>query len=110
MADAHLVKLFLDRPDVSVLIEEGIRDDEAFLFLHDTAKLIKGDGRAATLEIYLFRKSQPQHIFSPLNDCLDIQKIHNADIVGNGIAAPRTASQRQRGNQLKVVQITDAAL
>ena len=74
--NAHLIQLFLDRFDISVLVQEGVGDDEAFLLAHHmTLSSSKRDRHAALLQIYLLWSAEPQHILSPLGNRFDVQQM-----------------------------------
>ena len=110
MLNAHLIELICDRLCVSVMIEEGIGDDKRLFLVHDVLQLVKRYGQAALLDVDLFGGAEPEHIFSPLGYCFYIQKVLYADILRNAVAAPRAAAEGQRGRELEVIEIADAAL
>ena len=66
--------------------------------------------QAAFLKIYLLRCAEPQHVFSPLSNSLDVQQVLHAYVLRNRVAAPGAAAQCQGRKQLEVVQIADTAL
>ena len=108
--NAHLVELIGNRLGVTVVIQEAVGDDERLLLAHNGLQLVKCNGQAALLKINLLRRSEPKHIFSPLGNGLDVDQVLDTDIFGNAVAAPGAATQRQRGRQLEVVKVADAAL
>ena len=57
------------------------------------SQLVQRYRHAAFLKVYLLRRSEPQHILSPLGNCLDVQQVLDAHVLGNGVAAPGTAAQ-----------------
>ena len=73
--DSHFVELLLDRLCISVLVKECICYDKCFLLVHYCAKLVQSYRHTAFLKVYLLRCSEPQHILSPLGNCLHIQKM-----------------------------------
>ena len=108
--DVHLVELVGDRLGVAVLVQEGVGNDKGFLFAHDVLQLLQGKGHAALLDIDLFRRSEPQHVLSPLGNGFDVQQVLHADVLAHGVAAPGAAAQRQRGREVEVVEVADAAV
>ena len=56
--------------------------------MHYCAQLIKSNRHRTLLEVNLLRKSQPQHILSPLSDCLDVDEVLNTNVFGYGVTAP----------------------
>ncbi len=108
--NAHLVKLIGYAFGKAVVVKEAVRYDKRLLFAHYRFKLVKGNGQTALLYINLLRRAEPQHIFSPFSDCFNIQKMLNANVFGNGVSAPASATERKRRRKLKVVQIAYAAV
>ena len=100
----------VDGLGIAVLVQEGVGDDEGFLLAHDVLQLIQSHRQAALLEINLFRRTEPQHVLSPLGDGLDVEQVLDAHVLGDRVAAPGAAAQRQGGRQLEVVQVADAAV
>ena len=86
--DAHLIELVRDRLCIIVLIKEAVCNDEALLLVHNRAELVKCNGHTAFLEVNLFGCSEPQHILSPLGNCLYIDKVLYAHVLGNAVSAP----------------------
>lgn len=81
------------------------------LFLvHDGAELVERDGQTALLLIHLFGCAEPKHIFSPFGNRFDIEQVLDTDVFGNAVTAPASATERQGGGHLEVVQVTDAAV
>ena len=78
--------------------------------MHDGFQLVKRYGQTALFLINLFRCSEPKHVFSPLGNCFDVQKMLDAYVFADGVAAPRAAAECERRRQLKVVQVADTAL
>ena len=83
---------------------------KAFFLPSTVVQLAQGHGQAALLDVYLFRRAEPQHILSPLGDGLDVQQVLDANVLGDGVAAPGAAAERQGGRELEVVEVADAAL
>ena len=110
VGDAHFVELIGDRLEIAVFIQERVCDKEGSLLAHDVAQLLQCDGHAASLDIDLFGCSEPKHILSPLGNGLDVEQVLHADVLGNGVAAPGAAAQRERGSELEVIQIADTAV
>ena len=107
VGDPHGVQLLLHRLGVAVLVQEGVGDDKGLLIIFQFGQ---SHGQAALLEINLFRRAEPEHILPPNCHCLDVQQVLDAHVLGNGVAAPGAAAQRQGGSQLEVVQVADAAV
>ena len=110
VGDPHLVELVLDLLGEAALVEEGVGDDEGALLVHDGAELVEGRGHAALLEVDLLGGADPQHVLTPLCHVLEVEQVHRADVAADGVAAPGAAAQRERGRDLEVVQVADAAL
>ena len=110
MDNPHGIKLVFDRLRIAVLVKEAVCYDKCALLVHDRAELIQRDRHAALLEINLFRCAEPEHILSPLCDCLDIDEVQDAYIVGYGVPAVGAAAQGQGGKELEVVEIADTTL
>ena len=55
-------------------------------------QLVERHRHAALLEIHLLRRAEPQHVLSPLGNGLDVQQVLHADVLGDGVAAPRSRS------------------
>ena len=108
--NSHLIQLFLDWFDISVLVQEGVGDDEAFLLAHHMTQFIQGDRHTALLQIYLLWSAEPQHILSPLGNRLDVQQMFDPYVFRNRVSTPGAASQCQRRCQFKVVQISNSAV
>ena len=108
--DAQLIQLVGNRLGEAGFEQERVGDDEAALLAHNCLEFIQGDRQAALLEVDLFRRTEPQHILPPDGNSLDVQQVLDADVLGDGVAAPRAAAQRQRRTQHEVVQVADAAL
>ena len=88
MNDAHLVKLVCDRLCIAVMIKEAVCYDERSLLTHNVLELVKCNRKTALLDIYLFRRSEPQHILSPFRYGLDIDKMLYAYVFADAVAAP----------------------
>ena len=109
--DALLVENARDLLGETALEQELVGDDERLLLVIDlVTKLLEGDTQATAFEIDLLRCSEPQHIFLPFRNGLDIDEVLDAHVLGDGVAAPRTAAQREGCGELEVVKITDAAM
>ena len=78
---AHFIKLLCNNICISVLIKECISYNKCFLLMHYISKLIKCYRQTASLEIYLFRSSKPQHVLSPLCYSFYIYKMLNTYIL-----------------------------
>ena len=107
VGDPHGVQLLLHRLRVAVLVQERVGDDEGLLVIF---QLGQSHRQAALLEINLFRRTEPEHVLPPNCHSLDVQQVLDAHVLGNGVAAPGAAAQRQGGSQLEVVQVADAAV
>ena len=88
MDDAHLVELIGYRLGVAVFVKEVIGDDERSLLAHDVLELVERDGQAALLDVDLLRCSEPKHVLSPLSHSLDVDKMLDADVLADAVAAP----------------------
>ena len=108
--NALLGEGLLDHAGVAVGIEEGVRHDERALLAHDLAQFAKREREAALLLVDLLRAAEPQHVFSSHCNSLNIDQVFNADVLGDGVAAPAAATKRERGSEHEVVDITDTAL
>ena len=110
MSDAHLVQLIGDGLCIAVAVEEGVGDDKDFFLAHDVFQFIKSDSQAALFDIEFFGGSEPEHVFSPFGDGLDVHQVFDTDIFGDGVASPGTAAECERGCQLKIVKVAYASL
>ena len=108
--DAQLVQLIGDVLGEARLEQEGVGDDEGLLAVVFGLELIQSHGHAALLEVHLLRRAEPQHVFSPLGNGLNVNQVLDTHVLGNGVAAPRAAAQGEGGSQLEVVQVADTAL
>ena len=108
--DALLFERLLDGLGVAVRVEEGVGHDERLLLAEFLAEFAQGDGEAAFLLVDLFRRAEPQHVFSSHCDCLDVDEMLDADVIAHGVAAPRTAAERERRREAEVVDVADAAV
>ena len=88
MHDSHGIELVFDGLCEAAAVKEAVGYDECLLLVHDGAQLVESDRQTALLDIYLFRRSEPQHVFSPLRHGLDVDKMLHADVFGHGVAAP----------------------
>ena len=95
---------------VSVVIQETVCDDKRLLFAHDVFEFVKSDGQATLLHIDLLRHSEPKHVFSPLRNRFDVDKVLDSDVFGHGVSAPASATEREGRTEFEVVQIADTAL
>ena len=86
--NAHLVELIGYRLGVAVFVKEVIGDDERSLLAHDVLELVERDGQAALLDVDLLRCSEPKHVLSPLSHSLDVDKMLDADVLADAVAAP----------------------
>ena len=107
MGNAHFVQFLLHGPGIAVVVQEGVGDNEGFPV---ALQLGQSHGQAAFFEIDLFRRAEPQHIFPPNGNSLDVQQMLDAYVFRDGVAAPAAAAQGQRGSEPEVVQVADAAL
>ena len=105
-----LLERLLDGLGVAVRVEEGVGHDERLLLAELLAEFAQGDGEAAFLLVDLFRRTEPQHVFSSHCDCLDVDEMLDADVFAHGVAAPRTAAERERRREAEVVDVADAAV
>ena len=108
--DAHLVELVGDGLRISIMIQKTVRDNKSLLFSHDIFEFVKGDGEATLLDVHLFGCSEPQHILSPFRDGLDVDKVFDAHVLADAVAAPAAAPEGEGGGELEVVDVADAAL
>ena len=72
-------------------------------------QLVERDRQAALLDVNLGRGAEPEHILSPFGDGLDVQKMLDAHVFGDGVAAPGAAAEGEGGRELEVIQVADAA-
>ena len=110
MLNSQFVQLVGNRLCIPVVIKEAVGNDKGLFLAHDRFQLVQGNRQTAFLDIYLLRGPEPEHIFSPLCNGFDIDKVLNTDILGNTVAAPGAAAKRQGGRKLEVIEIADAAL
>ena len=78
--------------------------------MHNSAKFIQSNRQAAFFEINFFRCSNPEHIFSPFSNGLDVDKMFYTYVLRYGVATPGTAAQSQGRNKFEVVKVADTAL
>ena len=88
MNNAHFVQLIGNNLCEAALVQEGVSYDEHSLLVHYGLELLEGNRQTALLDIYLFRRTEPEHILSPLSKCLDIEQVLNTYVFGNGVTAP----------------------
>ena len=88
MLDSHFVKPVGYRLCVSVMIEEAVGYDKRPLFVHYGFKLAECNRQTAFLYIYLFRSSEPKHIFPSFRNGFNIYKVLYANIFGNRVSSP----------------------
>ena len=100
----------LDRLGVAVGVEEGVGHDERALLLHFFTEFTEREREATLLLVNLLGSAEPQHIFSSHCNRLYIDKMFNADVLRNGVAAPAAAAESERRSELEVVNVTDTAL
>ena len=110
MLDSHFVEFIGDGLGVAVVVQETIGDDKRLLFAHNVFEFVKSDGQAALLHIDLLRHSEPKHIFSPLRNRFDIDKVLDSDVFRHGVTAPTSAAEGEGRSEFEVVQVADAAL
>ena len=108
--NTKLVKLILNRLCITVIIKERVGYYKRLFLTHNVTKLIESNGKAAFFEIYFLRSTEPKHIFPSFCNSFDIDEMLYADILGNRVAAPRTAAECKRRSKLEVVKVTDTAL
>ena len=106
----HFVEFVGYRFGVTVIVKEAVGDDERFLLAHYVLELVKSHREASFLDVNFLRCSEPQHIFSPFRYCLDIDKVFDADVFADAVAAPGTASERKGRREFEVIYIADTAL
>ena len=78
--------------------------------MHNSAKLIQSNRQAAFFEINFFRCSNPEHIFSPFSNGLDVDKMFHTYVLRYGVATPGTAAQSQGRSKFEVVKVTNTTL
>ena len=100
----------LDRLGVAVGVEEGVSYDERTLLLHFFTKFTEREREATLLLVDLLGSAEPQHIFSSHCNRLYIDKMFNANVLRNGVAAPAAAAKGERRSELEVVNVADTAL
>ena len=100
----------LDRLGVAVGVEEGVGHDERALLLHFFTEFTEREREATLLLVNLLGSAEPQHIFSSHCNRLYIDKMFNANVLRNGVAAPAAAAESERRSELEVVNVADAAL
>ena len=88
MSYSHLIELIRDGLGVAVLIKEGICYDKCLLCTSDTSQLVKSYRQTTFLDVYLFRRSEPKHIFPSFCYCFDVDKVLDTYVFGNGVSAP----------------------
>ena len=108
--DAQLVQLIGDVLGEATLEQEGVGDDKRLLAVVFGLQLVESHRHAALLKVNLLRRSEPQHILSPLGNGLDVDQVLDTHVLRDGVAAPRTAAQSKGGSQFEVVQVADTAL
>ena len=106
----HFVEAVGYHLGVAVVVKEGVRDDEYLLFAEDFLELAQRDGQAALLYICLLRRAEPEHILSPFGDGFDVEQVLHADVLRDGVPAPRAAAERERRCRIEVVDVAYAAL
>ena len=109
MFDAQFLQLPEDRLGRPGLVQVRAGHDEGALFAH-LAQLLEGNGQAALLDVDLFRRTEPEHVFPSFHHGFDIQQMLDAHVLRHRVAAPGAAAQRQRRREGKVIEIADAAV
>ena len=110
VSNTHFAELIGYAFSVAAFVKEGICNNESSLFAKLVFKLLKSNRQTAIFEVDLFGRFEPKHILSPLSNSFDVQKMLYADVLRNGVSAPRAAAQRKRGSKLEVVKVTYAAV
>ena len=70
--NSQLIELIGDGLCISVLIKEAVGHKEHALLVHNIFQFVKGNRHTALLDINLFGRSEPKHIFSPFGNRFDI--------------------------------------
>ena len=106
----HLLKPVCDAGGHPALEQELVGYEERTLPVQHLLNLPKCHRQAAFLKVYFLRCAEPQHVFSPLCNGLDIEQVLDTDIFRNGISAPGAAAQCEGRCQIEVIQVTDTAV
>ena len=107
---AHLVEAVCYHLRVAVVVEEAVGHYEYLLFAEHFLELAQRDRQAALLYVCFLRRAEPEHVLSPFGDGLDVEQVLHADVLRDGVAAPRAAAERERGRRVEVVDVAYAAL
>ena len=81
--NTHFIEFICDSLCITILIKELVCYDECLFLAHNSLQLVNSNRETTLLEVYLFRCSEPKHILSPLNDCLNVQQVLNANVLRN---------------------------
>ena len=71
--NAHFLQRFRNAAHLAAFEQEFICYQKCTLPVQDFFNLTQSHRQAAFFEVHLLRCAEPQHIFSPLSDSLDIQ-------------------------------------
>ena len=107
--DAHGLQLVNDRLADAQLKQGSVGDDEGLLAVILVTQLLQCNRGAALLEVQLLGNSQPQHIFSPFCNSLDVQQLVDVGLAHEGRTAEGTRAQGQGGSGIEVIQIADTS-
>ena len=107
--DAHGLQLVDDGLADAQLKQGSVGDDEGLLAVILVTQLLQRDRGAALLEVQLLGKSQPQHIFSPFCNSLDVQQLVDVGLTHEGGAAEGAGAQGQGGSGVEVIQVADTS-
>ena len=110
MHDAHFIKFVFYFLCITVLVKEGVCNDEATFLAHYIFQLIQSNRQAAFFEVNFFRGSHPEHVLSPLSNSFDIDQVFYTNIFGYGVSSPGTTAKCQGRNKFEVVKVSDATL
>ncbi len=105
--DAHVFKNLQSVVEQAVLIEELVGDEEGALLVAEVAQTFS---QAAVFEVDFRRDTEPQHVFSPLCNGFDVQKMFRRDVLADGVAAPGSATEGEGGVEFEVEDIADSTL
>ena len=90
--NVKFVELFADGIHIAVIVKEGVGNDKCLFSVSYGLKLVKSNGQATLLNINLFRGSEPKHVFPSFGNSFNVNKMFNANVFGNRVAAPRTTA------------------
>ena len=93
VSNIHFVQSIGDSLCKSALIQERVSYDKRLFLSHNVFEFSQCNAKTTLFEIYLFRRSKPQHILSPFCYCLYIYKVLYSNVFAYAVTAPASATE-----------------